>query len=74
TEIESRISSDQRLLASIADIIASEEDINSPDVQRIINSFEPNTMISHIALLLPGDKLMLPKEPIRDTNGLLSFE
>lgn len=31
-------------------------------------------MISHIALLLPNNKLMLPNEPIRDTDGIISFE
>lgn len=30
-------------------------------------------MISHIALLLPGDRVMLPGEPVRDTGDILSF-
>ncbi|MGN0575336.1 MAG: diguanylate cyclase domain-containing protein [Ruminococcus sp.] len=73
-EIELRVNSDQRLLASIANIIADKDIADFSDVQNIIDGFKPNTMISHIALLFPGDKLMMPGEPVRDTEGLLSFE
>ena len=73
-EMESNIHSDRELLDSIADIILTKDSLDSPDVKEIIDGFKPNTMISHIALLLPGDKVMLPNEPIRDTGGVLSFE
>ena len=73
-EIESRVNSDQRLLDSIADIIAAQDSIDSPEIKKIIAGFRPNTMISHIALLLPGDQLILPGETPRNTGGLLSFE
>lgn len=73
-ELEVLIRGDQELLDSIADIAAAKEDIESQEVQTIIDGFRANTMISHIALLLPGDRVMLPGEPVRDTGGVLSFE
>lgn len=73
-EMESRVGSDQELLESIADIIAAQDSIEDTQVQMIIDGFRPNTMISHIALLLPGDRVMLPNEPVRDAAGVLSFE
>ncbi|MGN0632384.1 MAG: diguanylate cyclase domain-containing protein [Oscillospiraceae bacterium] len=72
--VKKQIECDQELLESISNIIEGMDDIESPTVQKIIDEFQPNTMISHIALLLPDDKIMLPDEPIRDTNGILSFE
>lgn len=73
-EIENKVNNDSMLLAAIADIIAEHEQVDSPETQRIIDGFKPNTMISHIALLLPGDKVMLPGEEPRDTGGVLSFK
>ena len=73
-ELEVRIRGDQELLDSIADIIAARGDVESEGVQTIIDGFRPNTMLSHIALLLPGDRAMLPGEPVRDAGGVLSFE
>ena len=73
-EIEIQVNNDQELLESIADIILQQDTIDSPEVQNIIDGFRPNTMTSHIALLLPGDKLMLPNEPIREAGSVLSFE
>ena len=73
-ELEVRIRGDQELLDSIADIIAARGDVESEGVQTIIDGFRPNTMLSHIALLLPGDRVMLPGEPVRDAGGVLSFE
>ena len=68
-ELEVLIRGDQELLDSIADIAAAKEDIESQEVQTIIDGFRANTMISHIALLLPGDRVMLPGEPVRDTGA-----
>lgn len=73
-EMTNKIERDQELLESIATIIEGMDSLNSPDVQKIIDEFRPNTMISHIALLLPGNFVMIPNEPIRDVNGILSFE
>ncbi|MGN0707890.1 MAG: diguanylate cyclase domain-containing protein [Faecalibacterium sp.] len=73
-ELKTQIGSDQELLESIATIIEGIDSLDSPQVQKIIDEFQPNTLTSHIALLLPGDQVMLPNEPIRDTNGILSFE
>ena len=67
--MEVLIRGDQELLDSIADIAAAKEDIESQEVQTIIDGFRANTMISHIALLLPGDRVMLPGEPVRDTGA-----
>ncbi|MCI6715730.1 MAG: sensor domain-containing diguanylate cyclase [Lachnospiraceae bacterium] len=73
-ELRNMVNGDQELLESIATIIEGMESMDSPKVQKIIDEFQPNTMISHIALLLPGNQVMLPNEPMRETNGILSFE
>ena len=73
-EMSNQIENDQELLESIATIIEGTDSIDSPDVQKIIDEFRSNTMISHIALLLPGDLVMIPNEPLQSTDGLLSFE
>ncbi|MGN0777808.1 MAG: diguanylate cyclase domain-containing protein [Aristaeellaceae bacterium] len=71
--LKMQIECDQELLESIANIIGGMDESHLDTVQKIIDEFQPNTMINHIALLLPGDKLMLPDEPIRGTSGILSF-
>lgn len=73
-ELSDMVANDQELLESIATIIEGMSSIDSPEVQKIIDEFSPNTMISHIALLLPGDMVMIPNEPIRSAKGILSFE
>ncbi|MGN0465416.1 MAG: diguanylate cyclase domain-containing protein [Lachnospiraceae bacterium] len=73
-DLRTQIDGDQELLESIATIIEGMESLYSPNVQKIIDNFQPNTMISHIALLLPGDQVILPDKSIRQTNGILSFE
>lgn len=72
--IERQISSDTDLLETVADIIALQDSVDSQEVRRIIDNFHSNTMISYIALLLPGDIVILPGEPARSTEGKLSFE
>lgn len=73
-EMKKYISNDQEILENLAIIIAQQEFIDSKEVENIINTFQPHSVISHIALLLPGDKVMLPNEPIRDSGEILSFE
>lgn len=74
SEITAHVTGDRELLYSVADIIAAQDSAESPEVTKIIDSFKPNTLLDHLALLLPEDRLMLPNEPIRDVSGLLSFE
>ncbi|MGN0631998.1 MAG: diguanylate cyclase domain-containing protein [Ruminococcus sp.] len=73
-DIKNQVRCDQELLESISTIIEGADEVESEKVQKIIDEFQPNTMISHIALLLPEDKIMLPNEQIRGTNGILSYE
>ena len=73
-DIVAKVSSDREMLKSIADIIAAQNSIDSPETKKIIDGFRPSSMTSYIALLLPGDKVMISEEPPIDCSGLLSFE
>lgn len=73
-QLEGKIQGDRELLESIATIIAGLDSVESSEVQNIINRFYPQTMISYIEILLPGDRVMLPSKPIQNVEGLLSFE
>lgn len=74
SDLERFITSDRDVLDALAGIIAQQDEIESPAVQKIIDTFKPRTTIEHIALLLPGDKIMLPDAPERDVSGILSYE
>lgn len=74
TDFETSIRNDQKILESLATIISQQDTIESEDVQNIINTFQSDTIMTHICLLLPGNRLMLPYQPVCDVSGLLSFE
>lgn len=71
--MEERIFSDRELLDSLATIIAGQETVDGPEVQKILDEFQPNTMISFLGLLLPDDRVMLSNEPIHAPTEILSF-
>lgn len=73
-EIEFDIKSNAELLECVSNIIAEQDSIESDEVQKIIDGYKSKEIITNIALLLPGDRVMLPEEPIRSTDGFLSFE
>ncbi|MGN0537899.1 MAG: diguanylate cyclase domain-containing protein [Acutalibacteraceae bacterium] len=73
-EIEFDIKSNGELLECVADIISEQDFIESDAVQKIIDGYKSKEIITNIALLLPGDRVMLPEEPIKSTDGIISFE
>lgn len=73
-DLETSIRNDQKILESLATIIAQQDTMECEEVQDIINTFQPDTVMTRIGLLLPGDRLMLPFEPRCDVSGQLSFE
>lgn len=73
-EIEFDIKSNAELLECVSDIISEQKAIESNEVQKIIDGYKSKEIISNIALLLPGDRVMLPEEPVKSTEGILSFE
>ena len=73
-DIEKQTANDQIILESIAGIIAQEDEMTSERVRNIIDTFYSSTFLSNIALLLPGDRIIIPNEPVLDGSGKLSFE
>lgn len=73
-EIEFDIKSNAELLECVSDIIAEQDSIESDEVQKIIDGYKSKEIITNTALLLTGDRVMLFEEPIRSTDGFLSFE
>ena len=73
-ELTRRVDIDREVLLTLADIISKQEQIDGPVTREIINEFKANTLMEHIALLLPGDKLMWANRELIDVKGKLSFE
>lgn len=73
-DLETSIRNDQKILESLAMILAQQDTMECEEVQNIINTFDPDTVMTQISLLLPGDRLMQPYQPVCDVSGLLSFE
>ena len=73
-ELSRRIDVDREVLLTFADIISKQDKIDSPLTQEIIDDFKANTLMEHIALLLPGDKVLWPHQPPINVKGIMSFE
>lgn len=74
TDLETSVRNDQKILESLATIIAQQDTMECEEVQDIINTFQSDSVMTHIGLLLPGDRLMQPFLPVYDASGVLSFE
>ncbi|MGM9568588.1 MAG: diguanylate cyclase domain-containing protein [Phascolarctobacterium sp.] len=72
-ELTRRINIDQEVLLTLADIINQYEHLDSPEVQALIDGFHTNTLMEHVGLLLPGDRIMFPNKPISYISGYMSF-
>ena len=73
-ELSRRIDVDREVLLTFADIISKQDKIDSPLTQEIIDDFKANTLMEHIALLLPGDKVLWSHQPPINVKGIMSFE
>lgn len=72
-ELTRRINIDQEVLLTLAKIINKYEHLDSPEVQALIDGFHTNTLMEHVGLLLPGDRLMFPFRSIGYISGYMSF-
>ena len=73
-ELSRRIDVDREVLLTFANIISKQDNIDSQLTQEIIDDFSANTLMEHIALLLPGDKVLWPHQAPINAKGILSFE
>ena len=73
-ELTRRVDIDREVLLTLADIISRQEQLDGPVVQEIITGFQANTLMQHIGLLLPGDRLVWPHQGVLDVRGKLFFE
>ncbi|MGN0037581.1 MAG: diguanylate cyclase domain-containing protein [Coriobacteriales bacterium] len=73
-DLVTQLNTNEELLDCIGDIIEDMDSLSSPRVKRVIDGFKSSTTFSYIALLLPGDKVMLPGKGVRSSSGILSFE
>ncbi|MGM9583063.1 MAG: diguanylate cyclase [Phascolarctobacterium sp.] len=73
-ELSRRVEIDREVLLTLAGIISKQEQLDGPVVREIVNEFQANSLMGHIGLLLPGDRLIWPHREIMDVRGKLSFE
>lgn len=73
-ELTRRVDIDREVLLTLAGIISKQEQLDGPVVREIINEFQANSLMGHIGLLLPGDRLIWANREIMDVRGKLSFE
>lgn len=73
-ELVRRIEIDREVLRVLADLIATEDDVEGPEVQRIIDNFRSNTLMDRVNILLPGDRLVRAQSGIMSVAGKISYE
>lgn len=73
-EFESNIRSDRMMLRVIAGLIANKEDVDSIEVSGYLTTYDTNSLITQIGILLPGDELISTKGHKVSVKGRLSFE
>ncbi len=72
--IEETVERDQDLLELIAFLIAGYDDLSSPHLWNMLESYTSMGLISRLELLLPGDILLTDGGETVDVSGYLSFE
>ena len=73
-ELESNFRSDRMMLRVIAGLIANKEDVDSIEVSGYLTTYDTNSMITQIGILLPGDELISTKGHKVSVKGRLSFD
>lgn len=73
-EFESNIRSDRMMLRVIAGLIANKEDVDSIEVSGYLTTYDTNSLITQIGILLPGDELISTKGHKVSVKGRLSFD
>ena len=72
--IELNANNDREQLELLANVIAQNDDFNSPQLWQLLRSFDRLGMMSYVELLLPGNKVITRDGTIVDATGQLSFE
>lgn len=72
--IEMYADSDREELEMLSSVIAQYQDLSSPELWNLLDSYTNVGMMSRIELLLPGDIVLTKGGKPVDASGLLSFE
>lgn len=72
-EIESRAKSDREQLEMIAAVVAQCDDLQSPWLWKLLDSYQTVGMMSRLELLLPDDTVLTTGGQSIDASGVLSF-
>ena len=72
--IELYAENDREELEMISAVIAQYDDMSSPELWRLLDSYTNTGMMSRIELLLPGDIVLTEGGKQVDAKGVLSFE
>ena len=73
-KINNQMSSATKILNIVSDTIIKAEKADSPEVRSVLRDLRSCLIFSHLELLLPGDKVLLPNGYTKDVSGILSFE
>ena len=73
-DVNNKLARDSQILNALAEIIATQGDLDHQSMQKIIEQFTPLTVAKQINILLPGDKLIYRTGNEFDVSGKLSFE
>ena len=73
-EVDQKLGRDSALLNTVAQIIATESDYDTPTMQNVISQFSDLMSANSMALLLPGDVMISTTGERIDVSGKISFE
>lgn len=73
-EIEANVKKDEEQLEMLATVIAGYEDLSSPELWAILDSYTTVGMMSRLELLMPDDTVIVRGGQRIDAAGILSFE
>lgn len=73
-DIEDAVESDQKQMKALADVVAGYEDLDSPELWRVLDSYSGIDMMARLELLLPDNTVLTTGGKRIDAEGKLSFE
>ena len=73
-DIRRYVDGDREELELLSVVIGKYEEIDAPELWKLLDSYTTVGMMSRIELLLPGDKVLTKGRKVIDARGYLSFE